>query len=627
MRRYLLMAVPFLASLVMASSAQAVVVDLNPAAAGHLSVTYPTDQSYYYGVALVPGTRSTLVGAGVPTVATGGSCNDPALASGQTLPSGAICFHSGGSVMHANETFALTWEPDANWGTTVGYVEQFLKDVADGSGTLSSPYAVATQYTDGNGRAGNTSKYGGGCVDQGVGGALNGSSCDFASSTPGPGHNYPSNGCTPSGSSSGVGPNVTCLTDAQLESELQTMIPQTGMLGRTEPNYSPLVVMMLPPEVEVCLNSTGTLCSANSDPKTVAAQFCSYHGQVAVGGTEVPYIVQPWTAYTACDEPDSPALGANPSPQALQQNAGARLVSPLSQAQIATMVNPAMNGWFADDGSEINDNTCAPLKNGLDSVSVGGNSYLLQREFNNASTMVFDPSTYFGCAPNVILTPSFVVPSAINQGDLVEFDGSPTASTLIVPSGSYQWNFGDGTTASGPSVEHAFEKGGTYTVTLTVTDRGGNQATLSQPVQVLSATGQPVITTLTPPTSQGAGRPPAPPALSIKLQLLPQALRNVLRKGIALRVQSNMAADGFATISISRKAARRAKIKLGRRPIVVIGTGTVSSIRAGSVILHLRMSRVVARKLSRLRHLKMTVRLALVASNGHHFAIDVAGKY
>ena len=46
------------------------------------------------------------------------------------------------------------------------YVEQFLRDVADGSGNLSSPYAVTTQYTDASGIAGNDSSlYGGGYDD------------------------------------------------------------------------------------------------------------------------------------------------------------------------------------------------------------------------------------------------------------------------------------------------------------------------------------------------------------------------------------------------------------------------------------------------------------------------------
>src|SRR5205085_3640701 len=140
----------------------------------------------------------------------------------------------------------------------------------------------------------------------------------------------------------------------------------------------------------------------------------------------------------------------------------------LSAGTIAAIVNPGLNGWYALDGSEINDNGgCAPAGKDLDTVTLGNISYVIQREFNNAGTLAFEPNTYFGCAPNVLLTPTFVVPSAVNQGDTVELDGSPTASTLLVPKADYQWDFGDGTTGVGPSVEHIYGAGGTYSVKLT----------------------------------------------------------------------------------------------------------------------------------------------------------------
>jgi hypothetical protein len=364
------------------------------------------------------------------------------------------------------------------------------------------------------------------------------------------------------------------------------------------------------------LNTTGD----GPAPQPALPGFCSYHSQVSVAGTEVPYVVQPWNVGTACDEPDSPPFSATDTPQVLSTKAGIRLASPLSQSQIAAIVNPELNGWSAANGSEIDDNGgCQPLKS-FDGVTVGSSSqnpYLLQREFNNAGVLESDPFTYFGCAPNVILAPAFVVPSSVNPGDEVQFDGSVSPSTLIVPKAEYQWSFGDGATATGPSVVHSYAKGGSYTVTLTVTDRGGYSDHLSQTVTVLGAGGQPV----TPPGSSGG------PGLHVRILLMPQSKRSILEHGVNLRVTSNARANGIAWVSIPRGLAKRAHIKAGHKPYVVIGVGTVSGIRDGTVSLHLKLSRSVAAKLRHLRHVTVSVRLSLVGVGGNRVAVDAAGRY
>ncbi len=178
MRRSLTMLLTALiATLCAAGAAQAVVVN---------------DQGTMAGVALVPGAS---VPKGVTDGATAVSSCDPFLSSDLSLlPSLGLCYH-GGPVMHANETFALTWDPNRlGWAGTRDYVEQFLKDAADGSGTLTSPYAVTPQYHDAGGAAGNKWKYGGACIDLGDPG---GYTCQFGDTTgTGIGNNYPSASCT-----------------------------------------------------------------------------------------------------------------------------------------------------------------------------------------------------------------------------------------------------------------------------------------------------------------------------------------------------------------------------------------------------------------------------------------------
>jgi hypothetical protein len=533
--------------------------------------------------------------------------------------------------------------------------------------------------------------------------------------------------------------NNACLTDAQLQSEVSTMVTQTGILGRTQAGYTPLVTLLVPPRVDVCLDAAGKLCSVNGDltppppgvnssntsagripqgtyrvvvtydlsgnqsapsssqtvtvtdnnsqnsqitisspPSATGATgwyayvtgtngfrytlqgggsstaigtdltltsltsggatppvdeaFCSYHSQVSVGGTEVAYVVQPWSAGTECDEPDAPQIPQFPTPLEMAVGVGQRLVSPLSQAELAAITDPGLNSWAGQNGTEIEDNTgCIPEANQLDKVTVGSsgqNPYYLQREGNNAAYLEFDPATYFGCAPVVDLGPEFVAPSAVDAGDVVQFDGSSTDSTLIVPNHGYAWNFGDGT-ATGPSVVHTFAKGGSYNVTLTVTDRGGNVSTLTQTIQVLGANGQPVGSAPvgSAPTTGGGSGSTSGPALNVHLQMLPQSLKSVLSKGIAVRVSSNRAANGIATVWITRAAARKAHIKTGKPGVVRIGVGTVSSISNGTVTLRLHLSASVIQKLRHLRHVAMTVRLALVAPGNQHLSIVVAGRY
>jgi hypothetical protein len=402
-----------------------------------------------------------------------------------------------------------------------------------------------------------------------------------------------------------------------------------------------VIAVLTPPGVEVCVDSGMHLCSANSDPAHIPgssatpAQFCSYHSQVTgLDGNVYQYVVQPVTALSPfgntilCDEPSADQYPSPISSDQLANLTGQRLVSPLSQAMIAAIVNPSMNGWFALDGSEINDNGskiddntyqnvdlgCIPLKD-LDAASVGSNKYYLQREFNNGGAIVQDPYA-LACSEVNTLQPDFVVPSPINNGDVVEFDGFRSPTTLLIPRANLQWNFGDGTSAVGASPVHAFAKGGAYTVTLTVTDRGGNTATVSHPVVV---------------AGPGSTPPPPPPPGAVKLlarmQLVPQGLLSMLHSGVVIRVTSNMPANGVVTVSIQRADARRAHIKVHGGAAVVIGRGTVAGIKNGTVNLRLRLAAATAKKLIHLRHLTITIRIALVAKGAKPAAIVAAGRF
>jgi PKD domain len=670
-RHCLLAALTIIASVaVAAGGAEATVVDTS--AFGKASVPYnPAGQESYVGVDIVPLQRynGTLPSAKVGVVTSSQPCLDPALTAdlhGPFLPLAGICSH-GGPVIHKNETFVVTWDPLRRYfATTRNYVQQYLRDVADGSGTFTSPYAVTSQYTDSTGRANYDSLYGGACIDFGVVGQ---SACQFGNTSGSglPGHDYPAaNTCTPTGTNMRWGPglqqhpNDVCMIDGDLKNEVKQMASQTGMLGHVKPGYTPLVVLLTPPGVVACLDGGATpkLCSANSNTyhddavsndtqckdaglispcslANVPARFCSYHSQVQMNdGSELQFVVQPWTAETTahggCDEyePDVDPIPTPVDVQLLAKYIGERLVSPLSQSQLGAIVNPAMNGWFALNGSEISDwnsvsdgYACVPQPQGLDKATVGSGAYILQREFNNAGLIETDPNA-LACTGWVSFQPRFVVPSAVNQTDVVQFDGSTSISTLMVPNAGYFWDFGDGHTAVGASVQHQYGKAGTYAVKLTTVDRGGNVASVSQAINVLDQNGQPV-------NNGGGGGPGGggSTVLQVRLQLVPQGLQSMLRSGVAMKVTSNKAASGIVTVAISRGAARQAHIKAGRGPSVVIGRGTVAKITSGTMKLRLHLSRKVTAKLKHLRHVTLTIRVALVDGNGVHRAFVAAGRY
>jgi len=63
------------------------------------------------------------------------------------------------------------------------------------------------------------------------------------------------------------------------------------------------------------------------------------------------------------------------------------------------------------------------------------------------------------------------------------------------------------------------------------------------------------------------------------------------------------------------------------RDTLQIGIGTVSSVTNGTVTLRLHLSPAMAKKLSHLHHVAMTVRLALVASGSQRISVVAAGRY
>ncbi|NBB78443.1 MAG: PKD domain-containing protein, partial [Verrucomicrobia bacterium] len=96
-----------------------------------------------------------------------------------------------------------------------------------------------------------------------------------------------------------------------------------------------------------------------------------------------------------------------------------------------------------------------------------------------------------------------VDPEDGNSGTTFTFDGTGSSDPdgLIA---SYVWDFGDGESATGVSVNHSYASGGNYTATLTVTDDEGSIATTDLVVSV-SALPDPVASFTVDPESGDTG--------------------------------------------------------------------------------------------------------------------------
>ncbi|MGB3209626.1 MAG: PKD domain-containing protein [Desulforhopalus sp.] len=84
--------------------------------------------------------------------------------------------------------------------------------------------------------------------------------------------------------------------------------------------------------------------------------------------------------------------------------------------------------------------------------------------------------------------PTAVISANVPQGDslTVSFDGSKSSD----PDGSivqYNWNFGDGSTATGAVAQHTYTKADAYTVSLLVTDNQGGTAAATRTIDFNSA--------------------------------------------------------------------------------------------------------------------------------------------
>jgi hypothetical protein len=337
------------------------------------------------------------------------------------------------------------------------------------------------------------------------------------------------------------------------------------------------------------------------------------------------------------------------------------ITNQLSLEQQNIVTDPLLNGWQDSTKSENTDEcrfafamtiggSLAALPEThagtLYNQQLGQGVYYLNDAFNLAGMRL--PYPGIPCLPGAALDPKFTAPSIVNSGEIVGFDGMESNITLNAavnfPGGgapannyaTYSWNFGDGATATGSapgappcevnwnnpcaaSAFHSYTYGGTYLVTLTVTDVGGHRAAVTHEVTVLGPPppGAPGAAG-GPGASSGAGSgagsgsgsghvvpPPGKPIASAAV--VSRSLKTALRKGVAVGYSVNEQVTGHFEVLMSRTLARKLKIHgslavglpAGTPPEVVIAKAFLVTTKAGRSVMHVKLPKSVA---ARLRH-------------------------
>lgn len=264
----------------------------------------------------------------------------------QQTPAQCNLDYLGGTVMHASTTYAIYWIP-SSYSVSTNYeslVNQYFADVAAASNHADNVYSAATQYYDSAGPIDYRSTFGGSYVD----------------TTP-----FPS----PSNCDDGVDP--VCLTDADLQTEIQHVLTVKGWHGST----TAMFFVLTPDGVGSCSDGSSSQCTTNA--------YCAYHSSFTDSNNEpVIYGNEPYDATIPGCDPGS-------SPNGDDADAA---INTLSHEHNEAITDPFGDGWWnLDSGQENGDNCAWIFGNALGGTPnvdaynqiINGHHYWLQEEWSN----------------------------------------------------------------------------------------------------------------------------------------------------------------------------------------------------------------------------------------------------
>jgi hypothetical protein len=350
--------------------------------------------------------------------------------------------------------------------------------------------------------------------------------------------------------------------------------------------------------------------------------------------------------------------------------------------QIATqqqniVTDPLLNAWQDPAHRESTDecrNWFAPTLGGsaagvpgsgagtLYNQSLAGNDYYLNEAFNLASYRLPYPAV--PCLSGIALDPKFTAPNMVNVGDVVGFDGMESNISLNAAFGysaggapqstyaKYTWSFGDGSPAvtgyapgapaceetqwlspCAASVFHAYAYGGTYDVALTVTDVGGNTATVTNLVTVIGPPPPPVgnqpggpgsTAGAATPAAAGSVTPPVPNPVAAA-SVLSRTLRSATKSGVVVRYSVNEQVAGRFEVLLNSALARRLGISgspavglpAGSAPQLVVAKAVIVTTTGGGSTMKIQFSKRTAQRLAKQRRVSFLLRMIVRNAASH----------
>jgi hypothetical protein len=313
---------------------------------------------------------------------------------GQT-PAACNLDYQGGSVMHSSTTYAIYWVP-SGYHVSTNYetvINQYFADVAAASGHADNVHSVATQYHDATGTIGYQSTFGGSYVDTDV---------------------FPASGCNDH-------VHTTCLTDQQIQTELQTVLTTKGWHGTT----STIFFVMTPDSVGSCLDSIHNQCTTNT--------YCAYHNSFTDSSNEpVIYGNEPY---------DATIPGCNPGSSPNNDDADAA-INTLSHEHNEAITDPFGDAWWNLASGQENGDNCAwifgtalggtPNVDAYNQV-INGHHYWLQEEWSNDGSAC--AQRYPFAVPSNTAAPA--VSGAEGEGRVLS--ATSGAWSQVPTSYAYQW--------------------------------------------------------------------------------------------------------------------------------------------------------------------------------------------